>query len=359
MSTLEHAMAAANLPPAGPASASAPAPASASAEAHTVLGLLEVLDRSSAILQRLPIVRWPVTVGRALHADLVLDDLHVAPEHVRIEATAPGALAVHVLDTVNGVQQAGKHYPRDTQFNWLHGQELGVGRLRLRLRLAEQPLAPEVAMPRFDWHNLVATLALLALVLGLTWGEVWLAVPESSQFMQKLGFSVGLLMGVALLWAGVWALATKLFTGQPQFWRHVRIVLGSMVAVDVLMYLATFLGFSLGWDGVSRFHSLSYVLAMAGGLYLQLRIVAEHRRTSMAVLVLFLAVACGAAMVWKDRNQSAPYMAALYPPSWRLAQPVPVAQWLQEAGSLRQRLDARLQNDEDDDTPGPDDDTEE
>lgn len=345
MSTVEQAMAAAAVP----------TPASA----QSVLGLLEVLDRSGSILQRLPVLRWPVTIGRALHADLVLDDHHVAPEHVRIEATAPGALAVHVLDTVNGVQQGGKHYPRGTQFNWLHGQELGVGRARLRLRLAEQPLAPELALPRFDWHNLVATLALLALVLGLTWAEVWLAVPESSSFVQKLGFSVGVLLGVAVLWAGIWALATKLFTGYPQFWRHVRIVLASLVLVDVLIYLSTYLGFAFGWDLFSRYHNLAYVLALATGLYLQLRIVAVHRRTSMAVLVLALALACGATMVWKERNQSAPYLAALYPPSWRVAAPVPVAQWLQEAGSLRQRLDARLLNDDEDDTPGADEDEEE
>ena len=101
------------------------------------------------------------------------------------------------------------------------------------------------------------------------------------------------------------------------------------------------------------------VLALAGGLYLQLRIVAVHRRTSMAVLVFALALACGATMVWKDRNQSAPYLAALYPPSWRFAQPVPVAQWMQEAGGLRQRLDARLQTDEEDEAPDGDEDEEE
>jgi hypothetical protein len=354
MSSVEQAMAAAAMPI--PATSAIP---TAPAAAHNVLGLLEVLDRSGGIQQRLPVLRWPVTVGRALHTDLVLDDHHVAPEHVRIEATAPGALAVHVLDTVNGVQQGGKHYPRGTQFNWLHGQELGVGRSRLRLRLAEQALAPEQALPRFDWHNLVATLALLALVLGLTWAEVWLAVPESSPFLQKLGFSLGVLLGVTVLWAGVWALATKLFTGYPQFWRHVRIVLGCLVLVDVLIYLCTYLGFAFGWDMLSRFHSLAYVLALAGGLYLQLRIVAVHRRTSMAVLVFALALACGATMVWKDRNQSAPYLAALYPPSWRFAQPVPVAQWMQEAAGLRQRLDARLQTDEEDEAPDGDEDEEE
>ena len=39
----------------------------------TTLGLIEAFDRHGALLARAPITRWPVTVGRALDCDLVLD----------------------------------------------------------------------------------------------------------------------------------------------------------------------------------------------------------------------------------------------------------------------------------------------
>ena len=333
-----------------PASVAAvPVPATA------VLGLLEVLDRGGSTLQRLPIWRWPVTVGRALTADLVLDDSHVAGEHLRIDAAAPGALAVHVLDTVNGVQQGAAHYPRGTQFNWLHGQELGVGRSRLRLRLAEQPMAPEQALPRFDWRNALVTLLLLGLVAGLTLAEVWLGSRDTSPILPKLGIALGGLLGILLLWAGVWALATKLFTGQPQFWRHVRIVVGAVLLTDVLFYLASVASFAFAWDRVERYRALVYVLVLCAGLHLQLQVITPHRRKTMAALVLGLAAVLSSALVWKDKNQSQPYLANFYPPAWRMAAPVPVSEWMQEAGALRQRLDTRLQNDAEEAEPEADD----
>ena len=47
------------------------------------------------------------------------------------------------------------------------------------------------------------------------------------------------------------------------------------------------------------------------------------------------------------------YLSALFPPSWRLAPAVPVSQFMQEAASIRQRLDERLK-DRDDDAAGDD-----
>ena len=56
-----------------------------SAMPTTTLGLIEAFDRHGALLARAPITRWPVTVGRALDCDLVLDDPFVAPRHLRID----------------------------------------------------------------------------------------------------------------------------------------------------------------------------------------------------------------------------------------------------------------------------------
>ena len=52
------------------------------------LALLEAFDRHGALLARAPVTRWPVTVGRSLECDLVLDDPHVAPTHLRIDRAA-------------------------------------------------------------------------------------------------------------------------------------------------------------------------------------------------------------------------------------------------------------------------------
>ena len=68
------------------------------------LALLEAFDRHGALLARAPITRWPVTVGRSLACDLVLDDPHVAPTHLHIDraADAPRTVSVEVQPTLNG-----------------------------------------------------------------------------------------------------------------------------------------------------------------------------------------------------------------------------------------------------------------
>jgi pSer/pThr/pTyr-binding forkhead associated (FHA) protein len=63
------------------------------------IALLEVLDRDGHVKHYLPIGEWPVSVGRALDNDLVLDDAHVAPHHLRIAADESGAVFVEVGDS--------------------------------------------------------------------------------------------------------------------------------------------------------------------------------------------------------------------------------------------------------------------
>ena len=67
------------------------------------LAMVEVSDRSGRLLVRHAVRHWPLTIGRALSADLVLDDPHVAGEHLRLDRDAEGVLRAQVLDTVNGV----------------------------------------------------------------------------------------------------------------------------------------------------------------------------------------------------------------------------------------------------------------
>ena len=63
------------------------------------LALLEVLDRDGHVRQAVPVTSWPADVGRALDNTLVLDDPHVAAQHLRVDAYSEGVF-VQVGDTV-------------------------------------------------------------------------------------------------------------------------------------------------------------------------------------------------------------------------------------------------------------------
>ncbi|HKX94724.1 MAG TPA: FHA domain-containing protein, partial [Methylibium sp.] len=71
------------------------------------LAMIELLDRDGAVAHRIPVRRWPVTIGRAIDCDVVLDDPHAAPHHATIDgpqADAPARLVVG--PSVNGARLA-------------------------------------------------------------------------------------------------------------------------------------------------------------------------------------------------------------------------------------------------------------
>ena len=325
-------------------------------DAGALLGLLEVLDRSGAVVQSHRVMHWPVTVGRSLHADLVLTDSHVAGVHLRIDvAEAPSAapLVVHVLDTVNGVRQGRKHHGRDSHFAWNGEDELTLGRFRLRLHLAQMALAPEQVLAAFRWRRAATTFALLLAFAGLQLWGAWLGQTEPNKFGLGAAKLVATGSAFALGWAGLAALLTKLFTGHPQFWRHLRIVLAAFVAAMLATSLLSTMAFAFGWTQIGRLGSHVDWAAIGIALLVQAWVVARNRRrwVQIAIVSSLAALGVGAAFWMAGKNaQSGPRLATLYPPGWRLVAPVPVSQWMEESGGLRERLDLRLRNDDSDDS---------
>jgi hypothetical protein len=352
--------------------------AASTVPASGVLALLEVHDRSGVLLQSLPVQRWPVTVGRALTADLVLSDAHVAPEHLRIDAPqleaadglAPqaadaatnGPLVVQVLDTINGVRHGHTHHARGSRFDWSGADDLVLGRLRLRLRMANAALEPEQLLARFRWRSVAVTAALLLAFMAEGVWETWLDNAELNHFGLNVAKLLGILLGFTLVWAGSAGLLSKLFTGHAHFWRHVRIVLGVSVASALLSGVVSATAFALGSVPLARVGPFIDWWALGLGLVLQWWAVARPRRqwARRAVVAGLLLVSAGvtAWFVNKD-NQGEPRLAKLYPPGWRLVAPVPVSQWLQESQGLQQRLDERLQSSDEDEGTNPGDPDEE
>jgi hypothetical protein len=318
-----------------------------------ILGLLQATDRNGALVAKLDVRHWPVTVGRALAADLVLDDSHVAGEHLRIDRTPEGVVTVQVLDTVNGVALGRTRHGRGTQFNWTDSEALALGRLKLGLRLAEAPIEAEEPLPHFPWRAMAWTVLAVMGMLALVVGQSWLTLTEPSQLARQLpGLVAAVAMGIAV-WAGLWALATKLFTHRLQFWRHVRIACASALAIQLASMLAGLLAFMFSLESLARFESQLVLLGAAAAIYLHLTVIVPQRRRGLAGLVAGVAVLGMVAMLgtnWlqNKRLSNKLYMSTIYPPSLRMAPAVPVPQFLDEAGAIRERLAARLKDREPD-----------
>lgn len=319
------------------------------------LGLIEAFDRHGALLARAPITRWPVTVGRALDCDLVLDDPFVAPTHLRIDRVAdapdaPRTVQVQVLETRNGARLQRKQHGQGERFDWPDGMPIDLGHTHITLRLADTPIAQEQALPQFPWLTVATTVALMALVVAAALGSSWLDAREASQYLKALPGVLLMLLLMLGVWSGVWAAANKLFSGQLQFWRHVRIACTVYLVADALQLTTNLAAFAFSWESMARFASLLMVLVLAGGLYAHLATVLPRRRVGLAwmvVAVVVLGVPAWLGAQWLNRMRLADslYMSSIFPPSLRVAPAVPVEQFLQGTESLRGKLERRLRDD--------------
>lgn len=332
-----------------------PGDSAAASQRPAVLGLLEALDRHGAVQASLKIHRWPVTVGRSLDADLVLDDPHVAPRHLLIDASTEDSVNVHVLETNNGARLGRKRQMRGDRFDWPTAQALSLGRVQLRMRLAEATIAPEMTLPTLAWREALLTSAGVAAALLYLLGQAWLKSSETQKFLQETPALLSTVMLGFAGWIGAWALATKLFSGQLQFWRHARIASIVFVVAGLLEAASHLTAFAFSWENLSRFAYVLTLMVVAAGVCAHLWVVAPSRRQGLAIGVLaalLLGVPAMLATQWmrSQRLSNQLYMTALFPPEWRLVEPVAPKQFLSEAAVIEERLAKRLKRGEDNDS---------
>ena len=318
----------------------------------TTLGLIEAHDRHGALLARAPITRWPVTVGRALDCDLVLDDPFVAPRHLRIDRTVDEhrTVEVEVLETRNGARLQRKRHAQGERFDWPGGTPIDLGHTHITLRLSDAPIADEQALPEFPWRTVGTTAALVVLVGAAAMASSWLESRDSSQYLKSLPSVLLMLLLVLSAWSGLWAVANKMFAGRLQFWRHVRIACTVYLASEALRLVANLAAFSFSLEALSQFASVLGVLVLAWALYAHLATVLPRRRVGLAwtvaaVVALGVPAWLGAQWLNRMRLTNEMYMSSLFPPSLRVAATAPVDQLLQDAEALRAKLDRRLKDD--------------
>ena len=318
----------------------------------TTLGLIEAHDRHGALLARAPITHWPVTVGRALDCDLVLDDPFVAPRHLRIDRTVDEhrTVQVEVLETRNGARLQRKRHAQGERFDWPGSTPIDLGHTHITLRLADAPIADEQALPEFPWRTVGTTAALVVLVGAAAMASSWLESRDSSQYLKSLPSVLLMLLLVVSAWSGLWAVANKMFAGRLQFWRHVRIACTVYLASEGLRLVANLAAFSFSLEALSQFASVLGVLVLAWALYAHLATVLPRRRAGLAwtvaaVVALGVPAWLGAQWLNRMRLTNEMYMSSLFPPSLRVAPAAPVDQLLQDAEALRAKLDRRLKDD--------------
>ena len=320
-------------------------PEIASNSAPARLALIELQGRDERPLRAVDVLRWPLTLGRALDNDIVLDDPHAAPYHARLQADGQGRVTLFALKSLNGVSVDGRRV-NDEQTLPAGGAVLQLGASRLRLRLPGEVLAPEQPLPAglhapraLPW---LAGAALLALQAG---GQ-WLGLDPGADYSSWLPSLIGLPVAIAL-WCGLWALMSKLFQHRFDFAGHLRIAVPWLVAVGVvetfLPQIAAALSMPTLWQLAGPATAVLAALMVRAHLGHVLPLHQRAVTATVAALALGSA-AISLALTWRshDSLRSAPYMSTLPLPALRLAGTVPVAQLVKEMTPLAEALNQRV-----------------
>jgi hypothetical protein len=222
-------------------------------------------------------------VGRDLDCDIVLDDEHSAPRHARLTLLEDGRVRVQDLGTRNGTRVDGRRIPADDGVVLERG-EIIVGRTRLHIRTRHAPNGPERVFRREFLRRHRTLLAVAGVSACVACGGFlrWLEAP-SSLLVEATTAALVVLAAIAL-WAGLWALTTKLNHGSWHLRIHVAIVSIAAALCAAGYWLAGLVAFATQWAVLARFG-----IAVVGGtalfaIYLHLREATPYgRRMSLAL----------------------------------------------------------------------------
>ena len=191
------------------------------------IGFIEILGRRGEVASRIPLTAGGATIGRAYDCEVILDDPFVDPHHALIQyEPGEGAFRAEDQGSANGTWLADTRVGEDGVIV-PPGGELRMGRTRLRLVTSETPVPPALTEPTELPLRAVASrkrvAALTLSTLGLTLYFSFLSDYTEYDTLKVLGEGIAFAAMMAM-WAGFWALGTRLSRGRSEFLRHLGVL---------------------------------------------------------------------------------------------------------------------------------------
>ncbi len=302
---------------------------------------VEVLSRSREVIARYRCAGPEIRIGRSYDNDVVLDDPHVAPRHLRIRRGETGRWIAEDLGSVNGLYL---DHGSD-RFGWLEidgDRPIRIGNSYLRVRDWDYGVAPERPyQPRSRrWPTLAGLGALLAAVdLGTSWlGET--TEPRVSRYLVSV-LTVAVLLAA---WTAVWSVLSRIFSGQARFERNLLIALVGTLAYSLYREFADFATFAFSWRVLAAYQFVGVWSLLAAVCFLHLREVSPARLGLKACLVLALLTIGISVQVLNQSDLLAgidrqAYAARLLPPEFRLGPLQSEDSFFADIEALKSKLD--------------------
>ena len=307
---------------------------------------VEVLSRDGAVAARERIASGEARIGRAFDNDVVIDDPHVAPHHLRVFRGDDGELVAEDLGTLNGLYR--EHGAERLARLTLAGEPgIRIGRTVLRVHDAAHAVAPEKALTPPRAHARWAaglTLGLFALILVVNWLDLTTEPSMNVVLLPLLGLATAI-----AIWSGMWALLSRVFFGQAQYAVQLRIAATACIALVLWDQLVRTLTYAFAWREMAEYSGLGAWAVLGATCVAHLHTLGpRHMRTAKGVVVVL--IVAGAAIHFFGKSEARMLIGQhatlgdLRPPALRLAPDASVEEFFRRAEGVRRKVDlARTQ----------------
>lgn len=311
-------------------------------------GVIEILNRSGQVLQRVPYRGGALRIGRAYDNDVIVGDPFVSAHHLRIDWNE-GQSVVEDLGSINGTWcQKGRK--RIVSAELADGGLIQFGHSQLRYLPADVSVAP--AWRDTARHGLLSlfsrawTLPMAAImcIAGLALDKLLDSTRDlgPGELANQLLYP---LLGV-MLWAGFWSLLNRLIAHRANFAVHLGIASLAVAGLILNAQAVPLLSFAFGWDGVMPLLTIAgQVTIVAAALFAHMQYATHGRNWVQAVGSIALAIILFGSpllgdMLQQDKFSNQPrYNPLLKPPRVRLVEGQSVEEFFDVSKNLRQRAE--------------------
>ncbi|HEB60107.1 MAG TPA: FHA domain-containing protein [Gammaproteobacteria bacterium] len=318
--------------------------------------VIEILDRFGKVRAFHRVEKFPCTLGRGYDNDIILDDRYVAAHHLRLDFDEQGRLFATDLDSENGLYAV--HPLKRVDSLWLKsGSRLRIGHTEVQVYFPDHPV-PEAILERgkpgiamlllTSWPIMLLTWILASVVLTLDMG---LEATNTYELGELLFEQLPVLVFMTI-WAGAWAIASKLVTHRFYYAWHGALI-GALVLFSTLLdTVAEYLEFAFLANNLALHVSLiGSGLLLAALIYGHLRYstTLSHskalRAGGLVALGFSLLIYASNWYLNRDAAMSPNYSSILKPPAWALRSAVDVDTFFASAEALRDGVDERRKPD--------------
>ena len=307
---------------------------------------IETLSRHHEVITRQRCFVTEIHIGRGYDNDVIVDDPHVAANHLIVRRGADGRLRVDDRGSLSGffvgsATQAVRSAPIDGH------TLLRVGSTLLRIRTPEHIVEPE--QPLHNHRDLWPQASILVVCVGLvTLLDLWcddIDEPQVSRYATRLL----LLLAIGMIWTTLWAVLSRIFGGIMQYGRHLAVAFGGLLVLSFYDSATQFGAYGLAAGTILRYTYIgSWLIFGAVCLLHLLTISPRHPVLKSAGVAALLALAIGAQSLSQGDLRrvmgSSSVARHLEPPGLRITAAASMDHFFEASGRLRSPLErARTQ----------------